>query len=216
MLPCLERAGWRTGCSLRGPFLLFAAVFFTFTASAQLGIKILQFRPTGELGAVMERKVSAELMYMDDFEEDFRFRAFVGYLKLEPRLDVFPTVGYEYRDGQWTVFPGTFTYTKYTMIMFGGGLDYAAVRLMDDRLTIYPGFRIFGGGVNQEYESTGLSSSGFSGGKLMAGIGGQLGVDYQLTDQLGFFAEYGTATHYVEEDGRFTFNDMGLGARYTF
>ena len=201
-----------------GAILPFLASFIATNAIAQLGVKLIQFRPTAELGEVMERKVSAELLYLPDFDDTWRSRFFVSYYKLEPRLAVFPITGYEYRDGVWTVYPGTQTYTKYNIILFGGGMDYGGLRLLDDKLTIYPGADIFGGGVNQEYQTDvpGISSSGFSGGFMLAGLRARIGVDYAFSDAVAVFAEWSTATYWLQETGRFTFNDIGIGARFNF
>ncbi len=200
------------------PILAFLAMFTASKAVAQLGLKLVQFRPTAELGEVMERKVSAELLYLPDFEANWRSRFFVSYYELEPRLAAFPITGYEYRDGVWTVFPGTQSYTKYNLILFGGGMDYGGLHLMDDKLTIYPGADIFGGGVDQEYETDvpGLSSSGFSGGFMLAGLRARIGADYSFSEVVSVFTEWSTATYWLQESGRFTFNDIGVGARFIF
>src|SRR5690606_29426542 len=113
-----------------------------------------------------------------------RARFFLTYYKLKPRLDQFPITGYEYRDGKWTVFPGVESWDKYDLLIFGGGLDFGVVKLSDDKLTLYPGFEIFGGSVDQEYTSVtpGISSKSFGGGLVMAGIGLRAGADYAFSD----------------------------------
>lgn len=186
--------------------------------TAQLGVKVTQLRPTGEFGEVMERKVSAQLMYIDGFDEMMRTRFFVTYYKMEPRLETFPIVGYGYSDGIWTVYPGEQTFTKYDLLIFGGGLDLGVLQLLDDKLTFYPGFEIFGGALNQAYTSNvpGISSEDFEGGFLIAGISVRAGADYALSDVVATFAEWTTGTYYVQETGRFTYNEIGLGVRITF
>src|SRR5262245_22864222 len=103
--------------------ILFLVACCTSELEAQIGLKFFQFRPTAELGDVMERKFSVELQYMEDFENRLRPRAFLTFLKLQPRLDEFPVTGYQSVDGQWTVYPGTQSYSKYNILLFGGGFD---------------------------------------------------------------------------------------------
>jgi hypothetical protein len=199
-------------------FMLLCLIALGHSAKAQLGLKLSQFRPTGELGQVMDRKVSAELLYLPEFDDRVRSRFFLSYYKLEPRLSSFPITGYEYRDGVWTVYPGTQTFSKYNLMFFGGGMDYALLQFLDERLTFYPGGDIYMGGANMAYVSDvpGINRSEFEGGFMLAGVRARLGVDYALTDALGVCFEYATATYWMQENGRFTFNDIGLGARYTF
>ncbi len=193
-------------------------MLFVTSSWAQLGVKVVNFRPTGELGEVMERTYSAQLMYIDGFDETMRSRFFVTYYKLKPRLDQFPISGYEYRDGKWTMFPGVQVWEKYNMFFFGGGLDWGLLRLMDDKLTIYPDFEIFGGGVNQAYisDTPGLGSTDFAGGYMLAGIGLRAGADLAFSDAVAAFAEWTTSTYFVAESGRSTYNEIGIGARFTF
>ena len=42
------------------------------------------------------------------------------------------------------------------------------------------------------------------------------GADYALSDVVATFAEWTTGTYYVQETGRFTYNEIGLGVRITF
>jgi hypothetical protein len=212
------RSNSRTHLHMKRSFLLILFILVVANSWAQLGLKVVNLRPTGQFGQVMERTYSAQVMYIDDFEETMRARFFLAYYKLKPRLEQFPVTGYEYRDGIWTVFPGVEIWDKYNLLFLGGGLDWGLLTLLDDKLTLYPGFEIFGGTVSEKYTSDvpGISTKDFTGGHVLAGVGLRAGADYVLTDGLAMFAEYTTSTYFVAETGRFTYNDIGIGARFTF
>jgi hypothetical protein len=203
---------------LKGVLLTLLVTLSVIPAVAQIGIKLTQFRPTGDLGYVVERKWMPELQYIQDFEEKTRMRASFLYLNLQPRLDTFPTTGLISDSNGFRVLPGWQTFSKINMYFITGGLDYAVVELFDYDLAIYPGLDIIFGGVNMEYESytPDISSSGFSGGFMIGGLRLRLGAEWAFNDHFGANLEWSTATYYQEEGGRYTFNDLGLGVRYQF
>jgi hypothetical protein len=194
--------------ALLGPVFLFA----------QLGLRLTQLRPTGELGVTMEKKISAELLFIEDFEEDWRSRASLGYFALQPRLAVFPISGSIY-DGQgFKVVAGEQSFSKWNMLFFTVGMDRALARLADEKLTPYAGLDVLVGAVSTEYTShmPGISDEYFSGGYWFGGIRARVGVDYAITDELGVFLETCRAYYIAQEVGGLNHNDIGLGARYTF
>jgi hypothetical protein len=191
----------------------------THSLFAQLGLRVVQLRPTGEFGMVMEKKVSAELLYIPAFEEDkLRMRASIGIFNMKPRLEVFPTNAWIYDGNGYTQLPGTQSFSKWNMTMLSGGVDLALVRLKDETLNFYPGVDIVFGGITMEYEShtPGISDEYFSGGQLMAGLRFRLGADHAIGDHLGLLLEACRAYYFVEETGRLDHNEIALGVRYQF
>lgn len=207
------------GCNSRNVVLLFLLITLAGLPSmAQIGLKLTQFRPTGDLGYVVERRWTPEFQYIQDFEDVTRMRFSFLYLNLQPRLDTFPTTGLISDGNGFRVLPGWQTFSKINMFLITGGIDWAVVELFDYDLALYPGLDIIFGGVNMEYESftPQLVSSGFSGGFKIGGLRLRFGAEYAFNDHFGANLEWSTATYYQEEGGRYTFNDLGLGVRYQF
>jgi hypothetical protein len=207
------------GCSSpKGVLLILFVTLAGLPAMAQIGIKLMQFRPTGDLGYVVERKWTPEFQYIQDFEDRTRMRASFLYMNLQPRLDTFPTTGLISDSQGFRVLPGWQTFSKINMYLITGGLDYAVVELFDYDLALYPGLDIIFGGIGMEYETytPDISSGSFSGGFAIGGLRLRLGAEYAFNDHFGANLEWSTATYYQEEGGRYTFNDLGLGVRYQF
>jgi len=116
--------------------LLLLLLFAALGGFAQIGLRLVQFRPTGELGMIMEKNVSAELLYIDDFEDDVRFRISLGMFKLQPRMENFPITGTIYNGQGLRVTPGVQHFEKWDMYFFSGGMDWAVVRLFDEKLRL--------------------------------------------------------------------------------
>jgi hypothetical protein len=93
-------------CSWPWALVLLAAVLGRSHAFAQVGIKLTQFRPTGELGYIVERKFAPEFQFIQDFEDPTRMRFSFLYLDLQPRLDTFPSTGYISDSNEFRVLPG--------------------------------------------------------------------------------------------------------------
>lgn len=204
-------------CSLGRSLLLTIALAGGHALFAQIGVRLVQFRPTGDLGMTMEKKTSAELLYIEEFEDKWRTRASIGFFKLQPRLPVFPTTGYLYDPGL-TVEPGTESFSKWNMFFFSAGADFAPVQLMDDKLKFYIGLDITCGTISATYEThtPGIADTGFDGGYLMAGLRGRVGAEYAFSDHVGAFLETCRSYYLVEETGGLNHNEIGLGFRYTF
>jgi hypothetical protein len=198
--------------------LLLPAALGIGAARAQLGVKLTQLRPTGVLGEVMERDWSAQLMYIDDFEDAIRLRFFFTWHRMEPRLAAIPIASYLYEDGVWTVFPGEQSYSKYDLYFLGAGADFAVLRLANEKLTLYPGFEAFFGTLSEAYRIrvATIKDEDFEGGQVLLGGGIRAGADYAWSKRLATFAEWGTNTYWVTETGRFTFNEIALGVRISF
>lgn len=198
--------------------VLLAAVLGSSHAFAQVGLRLTQFRPTGELGYVVERKFAPEIQFIQDFEDPTRMRFSFLYLNLQPRLDTFPSTGYISDSNGFRVLPGWQTFSNIDLILFSGGLDFAVLELFDYQLALYPGMDIIFGGINMVYESytPELVSEGFSGGFMIGGLRLRFGAEWAFGDHFGVNLEWSTATYLQEETGRFTFNDLGLGVRYQF
>jgi len=197
--------------------LLVAALlaFIAIDSSAQIGFKLIQFRPVGELGMVMSKKITGELMYLQEFDEKTRMRFGLSFTSLKPRLDTFPVYAYK-DDGQLSVLPGYEVYHKYNMIILFGGMDYAFID--EENLFVYAGLDILIGGVDQQYDrayETYVDES-FSGGSKLAGGRLRIGGEYMFNENIGAFLELSRAMYYVEDSQWLSNNDIGIGVHYVF
>ncbi|MGV9013425.1 MAG: hypothetical protein ACOH13_12600 [Flavobacteriales bacterium] len=193
-------------CTISGPVLF-----------AQLGVRLVQLRPTGDMGFTMEKKISAEVLFMDEFDGNFRFRASLGYFSLKPRLATFPNISYVYSDGNTTVYPGYTTYSKWNMIFLSAGEDWSPVELVDEKLRPYVGMDVLIGIIGTQYRTTSVfTDTEFDGGYKLGGLRFRIGAEYAFTDQAGVFIETSRAYYLVEQLSVLDHNDIGLGFRYIF
>ena len=198
--------------------LLFFASHITY---GQLSLRIFNYRPTGEFGFAMKPLVSMEIGTQGRFSKRATKRTRVGFsatfLKMEPRLEVFPTYGVV-SDGAGTrVLPGVQAFGKYNVFQLFGGMDYAF--LHNEKYNVYAGIDLIAGVISVDYTDyvESWKDESYSGGGILAGFRFRLGIEYNLTDQISAFIDANRQGFLVAEpralnDG----NDYGLGLRYTF
>ena len=132
-------------------------VFFILVglrSSAQVAFEMLQFRPTGQLGAIMKKAITGEILIMQDFDEDWRGRIGLSYVSLKPRLDTFPVTSVVISGSTGTsVIPGYEVYHQYSMYVLSFGFDYNLLK--KDHFFLYPGMDLLIGGTNSSYDYVG-------------------------------------------------------------
>jgi hypothetical protein len=199
--------------------LLFLFLVTAFNCTAQIAVKVFQFRPTGEQGFAIERKFSAEIMYMNNFgDEDDKWRSRFGisYMALKPRLDTFPVFA-TMTDGSGSyVLPGYEVYHKYNMGYIFCGADYKVFET--GNFVFYPGLDVIAGAISRNYDShyETLSDGSDNVGNIFGGLRIRAGVTYNLTDRAGVFLEAERAYYLADEMGGLSHNDIGLGFLYSF
>ncbi|HNP49276.1 MAG TPA: hypothetical protein PKL85_10585 [Bacteroidia bacterium] len=169
-------------------FLMFVSFY---SASAQISLMLYNFRPTGEFGYVMKPAYSAELGYANGIDEADPIRSSfsITYLSFTPRLDTFPTTGYYYSGSTGSmVVQGYQCYQKYNLLLLYCGMDWPFIK--KDPFFVYVGLDITAGFSEIEYTSYMelISDESYSGGSILAGFRGRLGVEYKLSKSLGLFA----------------------------
>ena len=197
--------------------LFLPLLLMTLGGSAQIAVKLLQFRPTGELGAVMKKAFTGEGLYMGDIEEVKRLRVGFSFVILNPRLDTFPVYAVQSGGSAGTIVLGGYqTFTRYNMALISAGLDFRAFNR--DPFFIYPGMDILFGAIDMRYRTNYplYKDENFSGSEKIGGLKFRAGVEYKLSDKLGFFIEITRSVYLVEETGIFSHNDIGLGSHYFF
>lgn len=179
---------------------------------AQFGAKIIHVRPTGELGMAMKTTFSGELIYKSfDDDSDLQGRISLGFIKMSPRMDVFPVQGVISGQGT-TVVPGTMTFSKYNVMYLAAGVDYHFE--LAETFFLYAGADVNFGGVNQDYQAyyPTISDEGYSGGSVYIGIRPRLGAEYR-TDNFGIFFEANRNMNLIPTEAFMNYNDYGIGFR---
>ena len=196
-------------------YLLVILILFSLNSSAQLALKGYAFRPLGDLGALMNRTFTGELMYMGDFTEGaLRARVGICWIPLKSRLDTFPVYATGSDGFGEKVYPGWQVYDKYNLSFLSIGLD---LNPQDkDPFFWYIGGDILIGGINMEFQEhyeTKLDYS-FTGGQLLAGLRFRQGMEYVFNDSFGVFLEASETGYYLEETGLFSYWDFGAGVHF--
>jgi hypothetical protein len=202
---------------MRKQFFGVLMLAFVLNVHAQLGLRIFNYRPTGELGFIMKPTFSAEIAKQDGFD-DGRFRSgfTLTYLVLKPRLDTFPIIGLMSSGSGDFVLPGKQVFHKYNIFQLGGGFDFAII--YKDPFYLYTGADLIAGGVSIDYysETPTFEEKSYSGGGGLVGFRLRLGAEYNLNDAFSLFFNANRSYFLVTESGYLSANDYGLGARYMF
>lgn len=198
-------------------FLLLA----TNLSYGQISLRVFNYRPTGEFGAVMKPLVSVEIGYQGRFSQRTTKRMRTGisllYLNMKPRLEVFPVYGIREDGSGTTVLPGYQSFQKYALFQLIGGIDYAFIH--KEKLNVYAGVDLVIGTASVEYTNLiiGLIDEGYQGGGILSGFRFRLGVDYEITDDIDVFVNANRQGFLLNEPRALNgANDYGLGMRYTF
>ncbi|MFZ2899178.1 MAG: hypothetical protein WA004_11175 [Saprospiraceae bacterium] len=202
--------------------LLIAVVLFSGygQASAQIFVRALHYRPSGEFGFVMKPLVSAEIGWQNRFSKRstkrFRSGFSVQVLNMQPRMEVFPTVSTISDGNGFRVLPGGQIFHRYFIGQLNGGLDYAFVHKKD--LNIYTGLDVTVGGANVAYTSYAptVIHEDYDGGGYLGGLRARLGIEYTLSDHFSAFANAHRSFFLLSDPLSLPWAwDFGLGLRYS-
>lgn len=201
-------------------FIAVCCLLFSFQlATAQLSIKVFNYRPTGDLGFAFKPTFSAEAGYMGFFEDGSRWRSqFSGtFIMLKPRLETIPTSGV-LSDGTGThILPGAMTYKKYNLAQLFCGFDYAFIS--KDDFSVFGGVDLTIGGTMVEYQDDvqTFKNESYSGGGILGGFRFRLGAEYILTDEITLLIHAQRSAWIVTDPATTAAaNDYGVGIRYNF
>jgi hypothetical protein len=188
------------------------------TSSAQIVLKLYNYRPTGDFGFVFKPTFSAELGLMGSFEEGRRRGiATVTYLKMKPRLDPIPTTGV-LSDGTGDhILPSEESFKKYNILQFILGFDYAFVR--KEPFFIYAGFDLTVGAATVVYTDVvqTYKDESYDGGGILGGGRFRLGAEYHLDDHFSLLIHAQRGGWLLTDPASINFaNDYGVGVRYNF
>jgi len=202
----------------------FLAISTCALVYSQVGVKVYQFRPLGELGFAMNKKLSSEILFLPEFNNKVRLRFGFSRVALKPRLTTFPTYTIISGDGvgdiisgtgNIAILPGAKTYTKYNIFWISSGVDW---RLIDsEKIQVYSGADVLAGGLTENYEliTEALSEVSYSGADILGGIRLRLGVEY-LINKVGIFVEAEGSSYLINHRGFFSNHALGFGLRHQF
>ena len=203
-------------------FFAFALFFLLSNCSiAQVSLRLVNYRPTGEFGFVMKPAWSVEVGWQPRFSKRTTKRMRTGfsllYLNMKPRMEVFPVSGVLHDGNGTTVLPGSQAFQRYRVFQLAGGFDYAVVHRQ--KLNLYAGFDIIAGVVSVDYthDIPGWKNESYQGGGIMGGGRVRLGAEYSLSDRISIFLNASRSTFLLSEPTSISSaNDYGLGVRYSF
>ena len=201
---------------MRASALILIGCFCFQAAYSQLGLRIYNYRPTGEFGYVMKPTLSLEVGYMKSFENEGRIRPnfSITALIMKPRMDVFPVYGVL---NETTVLPCKQSFQKYNIFQLNAGLDFAIIQR--SKFDFYGGCQIILGGANVEYtdEIQTIRTMDYEGGGILGGLRLSTGVEYDLNEGISFFVNACRNVFLVTEPTSLNWaNDYGVGICYTF
>jgi hypothetical protein len=189
------------------------------TSTAQLSVKVFNYRPTGDFGFVFKPTFSAEVGYMGLFEDGNRWRsqASVTFIVLKPRLETIPTSGLLSDGTGKHVLPGAMSYKKYNLAQAFVGVDYAFV--CKQNFFVFAGLDLTAGGTFVEYtdDVETLKTESYTGGGILAGFRFRLGAEYTLSDEISLLIHIQRCGWIVTDPASLNAaNDYGLGIKYNF
>lgn len=179
----------------------------------------MQFRPSGKLGALLDKIITVEVNYMGEFDADgWRARGTAAFMKMHPRLDVFPTREVTTGDGGFgtIVVPGEKHYEKFNAFLFSFGGDYTV--LEEEDFTPYIGVDLVAGFTGIAYTNSIplVRDEHYTGGSVILALRGRAGAQYRFLSSFSVFAEISRMYGYMEESDFFSSNDIGAGVCYYF
>src|SRR5205085_54224 len=130
-------------------FVLFF-ILCAFNSQGQIAVKLIQFRPTGELGMTMSKAITGEIMYLSKFDNNWRMRGGLSYVSFKARMDSFPVYAIMEDANGTTVLPGYQVFHKCNMTYIFFGMDYAF--LDKEKFYAYGGMDIMMGSMKQNYD----------------------------------------------------------------
>lgn len=198
-------------------YTLLFAVQIALASQAQIGLRVYNYRPTGDFGYVMKPLTSAELSFTQAFDKK-RVRPTFGIsvLNFKPRMEIFPTYGLLTVGGNTTVLPGEQKFNKYLMVQLNGGIDVAVVK--KEKFFAFLGAGISIGAIAVEYESRvqDIKDESYSGGGYFGGFKFRVGVEYKFNKHFSANISANRNVFLVSEPAALLWaNDYGLGIIYT-
>ena len=197
-------------------------IFFIFFGSniafGQITVRLFNYRPTGEFGFVMKPLYSAEIGWQNPFYKSrFRTGFSLTYLKMKPRMDVFPVSGV-LTDGSGTrVLPGTESFQKYNIGLLIVDEDFAFVQQKKFNIFIGTGIMIGAASVNYTNQVQSVINETYQGGGILGGFRFRLGAEYIINDYIAISIIANRNVFLVSDPGAINWaNDYGIGVRYTF
>ena len=198
--------------------ILFFILVACNIASAQIGVRLFNYRPTGDFGFVMKPLFSGEIGFQKPFEKKrFRTGFSLTYLQMKPRMDVFPISGVLIDGNGTTVLPGEQSFQKYNLGLLFGDMDFAFVN--QGKFNVFMGGGVMVGAASVEYKSKvqGVIDETYQGGGILGGLRFRLGAEYVIFNNIGISFTANRSIFLVSDPGAINWaNDYGIGVLYSF
>jgi len=174
---------------IKSPVLLLFICFAVLHSSAQIGFKVSELSPYGDIGQYFNKGAAIDV-YAVLKEGPWKERFGIFYSHLKPRIDTFPVYAVQSIGSQQTVIPGFLANHTLTFAYITGDLSHRIVQFKG--FSLYGGAGIIAGKSHTEYDEvyTSVSSDHSNIDVLIAGFKLCGSLDYKISDHLHVYGEY--------------------------
>lgn len=184
------------------------------SAKGQVGLKIMQVRPTNDFGFIAKKTVAFEALWLQEFEGKSRMRTFVNFANFKSRMDTIPSAAFVSSGNGQEILPAYNGFNKMWNLTLGFGVDFSPEVWEDWKIRPFAGLDFnTGAHSRQSFTNTGVSSIDEGNLALIFGLAGRLGVEANF-DRFGLFLEATRNYQYYLEVSGASYNTIGLGVKY--
>jgi hypothetical protein len=199
-------------------YILSVLLLCAFTSHAQIGARISQLTPYGDIGEYFKKGTALEIYYVAT-ENRLRERFGILYSHLAPRLDTFPIYGVKYDAGSntTTILPGILVNRMLDFYCINADFDYKVIQVKS--FSLYLGAGIIGGKTHTEYVRTinTVIDEIADVDILVAGFKACVTIDYKASPHLDLYAETSyNGMRSKDWSTSFTNTLLSIGVNYSF
>jgi|GEM_PF-1584589 len=189
-------------------------------AKAQIGVKVMQMQPRGDIGYVYKNGIAYEVYYAIDYYKH-RMRSKVGFFHSgnQPITDTFRTVSTEGSGANMLVKPGIIMYEK--LNMNGIFIDHSVKIVKVRQFALHAGIGLTGLFTKYKFrdgiEGSYISATYGEIGQFAVGVRGNIILSYQAGENLLISAEAGHSAVIADDwTTSFSHHTLGIGVAYYF
>lgn len=203
---------------IRQFILLCGLLLIAHTTIAQVGVKISQMRPKGDIGEYFKKNISYDIYYyIGTLNDHLRSRVGVMYAQSTSRLDTFNVYAVKGSGSSALILPGYEVYHKLGIMGLYIDEDLRIIRRRG--VTIFAGLGLMVGKAHMEYDQGYESIITVSNAKVdntIFGLRFNASVNYKISNHFEVFA---AATHnaltVTDWSASYANTCYGLGLNYT-
>jgi hypothetical protein len=180
---------------------------------SQTGVRAFLAKPVSELGDKVKNSLGLGAYTNFELSDEFRLRINAQFVKFKPIADTFHFESSNgFSDSEERL------YSKYDVFLISAGLDYFSPNLdFGDKIRIYPGFDIFSGVIQLNYDFKNSYSLGeVEGGGYLYGAKLRANLDYEFEPEAYLNFAIGGNFFYNEDRRLDSFFEISIGISFWF